>query len=98
MPLFLPKCISCKHIFVEPTFVHLENGESTKRCKAFPNGIPLEIFENKFDHENPYPGDNGIRFELDDELKEYKPIHKQIHLERKTLKDRILGIFRKINE
>lgn len=35
------------------------------RCNAFPEypGIPREIDNMRFDHRNPYPGDNGIRWE-----------------------------------
>jgi len=32
-------------------------------CKAFPKGIPDEIFNNEHDHTKPYKGDNGIQFE-----------------------------------
>lgn len=32
-------------------------------CKAFPDGIPLVIFNGEYDHNESYPGDNGIRFE-----------------------------------
>jgi hypothetical protein len=31
-------------------------------CAAFPNGIPAEIADGKFDHSKPYLGDSGIRF------------------------------------
>jgi hypothetical protein len=40
------------------------------RCKAFPDEIPLEVLTTEHDHREPYPGDGGIRFELDPELDE----------------------------
>lgn len=48
------KCFFCKHIIVDGTL--------DRKCKAFPDGIPEEIISGKFNHEKPYPGDNGIRF------------------------------------
>ncbi len=34
-------------------------------CAAFPDGIPAAIYVEGFDHRHPYPGDGGVRFELD---------------------------------
>ncbi len=31
-------------------------------CVAFPNGIPADIFDGRFDHTQPYPDDGGFRF------------------------------------
>lgn len=48
-----PTCWYCAHKF--PTF--------KRTCKAFPNGIPDEIWQGHNPHTDPYPGDLGIRFE-----------------------------------
>lgn len=39
---------------------------SSFTCDAFPDGIPWEIQIGQNDHRDPYPGDNGIRFEPKD--------------------------------
>lgn len=36
---------------------------SKNACTAFPDGIPEEIYNNRYDHTQPYPGDAGIRFD-----------------------------------
>ena len=33
------------------------------RCEAYPDGIPMKILANLVDHQKPYPGDHGIRYE-----------------------------------
>jgi hypothetical protein len=33
-------------------------------CKAFPDGIPSEIAFGDMTHEEPYPGDQGTRYEM----------------------------------
>ena len=51
-------------------FCNFYNGGNT--CLAFPVAIPYVIVENLHDHRIPYPGDNDITFETDDEAgKEY---------------------------
>lgn len=53
--IIIPKlCLECVHLFGPPTF----------RCKAFPKGIPDKVL-NVVTHypDQPFRGDNGIRFE-----------------------------------
>lgn len=45
-------CVVCRHLF-----------EGERACKAFPKGIPDDIYWGKHDHHEPYPSDNGIQFE-----------------------------------
>lgn len=44
------QCLSCIH----------RDSENPLKCKAFPDGIPIIIFGNGFDHRYPFPGDGGI--------------------------------------
>ena len=53
VPLFSDVCSMCKHWFVKPG----------GKCKAFPDGIPTEIWEGKNKHTEPYGGDHGLQFE-----------------------------------
>ncbi len=48
-------CTSCTHLDREH---RLE-----RRCKAFPRGIPEEIWDGKNDHRKPVRGDHGIQYE-----------------------------------
>jgi hypothetical protein len=51
-------CEDCKHLdrSNRPTGTPLG-------CKAFPEGIPDEIYVYGEDPTKPYPGDNGVRLE-----------------------------------
>ena len=50
------QCLDCKHYL------------GLWECAAYPGGIPEKIRTAEHDHRDPYPGDNGIRFEpIDDE-------------------------------
>jgi hypothetical protein len=58
-------CTLCNHF----------NRESPirRRCKAFPEGIPLEIWKGENDHTQPFDDDNGILYK--------KYIHKNPRIE-----------------
>lgn len=49
-PLWFDRCWTCAH------------ATSPTTCAAFPDGVPKQIQRGDFDHANPFPGDNGIRF------------------------------------
>lgn len=51
-----PLCLACKHLD--------RDNVDRRACNAFEEGIPDEIWTNRHDHHEPYPGDSGIRFEL----------------------------------
>lgn len=50
-------CENCVH------FMSDLNGRIA--CKAFPLGIPIELFAGARDHDRPYPGDMGYRYTAD---------------------------------
>jgi len=52
-------CFYCRHFDTAP---------GDFRCSAFPDGIPRSITRAKTSHFLPWPGDNGIVFELNPKL------------------------------
>ncbi len=59
-------CDVCKHYRGEIS----KNGGRRVCCDAFPDGIPRYIFNLGYDHREPYPNDNGIRFKMKPDLSE----------------------------
>lgn len=47
----ISQCGLCKH--KKPGIV----------CDAYLDGIPPQLLDNEVSHKQPYPGDNGIKFE-----------------------------------
>ena len=47
----ISQCLNCRH--------WVRGGV----CRAFPQGVPDVILENKVSHLKPYKGDKGIQFE-----------------------------------
>ena len=48
----LSQCVWCRH-----------RADGGDRCRAFPDGIPDAILNNRHDHNDPYDGDHGVRYE-----------------------------------
>jgi len=66
----IPRCSSCKH--VDEKAKRRPSGALYLGCAAFPDGIPDAIYWNQVFHDQPYPGDHGIQFELDPEFADDK--------------------------
>ena len=48
---FSSQCYNCDHY---------NPAQMTHICKAYPNGIPPEVWTGKVTHDNPYKQDNNI--------------------------------------
>lgn len=61
-------CTRCAHIHFDKIHTPEFRGYT---CAAFPAGIPKEIRTGENRHTTPFPGDNGIQFEMasEEELK-----------------------------
>lgn len=46
------QCMSCRH----------RDSQNPMKCTAFPDGIPMLIFSNGYDHRMPFPGDHNIQW------------------------------------
>ena len=51
------QCFSCTRLYKN------QDGVKGFFCPAFPDGVPDDILTNFRTHVEPYPGDNGIRFD-----------------------------------
>jgi hypothetical protein len=52
--VFSPICVWCSR---------LQDNGANRRCEAFPDGIPSDIWEGQTDHRQSYPGDHGLQFD-----------------------------------
>ncbi len=71
MTLYERLCNLCKH-----------RHKGRMVCDAFPERIPLEIFQMYADHREPYEGDGGILFEPQDDGEKTKERLAKVHVRK----------------
>lgn len=62
IPIYSEVCSRCMHLKLKPSSEFTE-GHPTGRCKAFPDGIPREIWFGWNQHTSPFEGEYGVQFE-----------------------------------
>ena len=55
-----PSCARYRSMFSNEG---MAKGATEPFCAAFPDGIPEDIWENRFDHRQPHEGDHGLQWE-----------------------------------
>lgn len=72
----IPQCALCVHLRMEPE----------RTCAAYRLGIPDGIWDNREDHRQPQPGDNGVRWESLDGTEYPQPAEEKAFLEQMAAK------------
>ena len=70
-------CVFCRYFNSEA----FEESSLSRKCKAFEDRIPGEIWAGEVDHRKPYEGDNGIHFEFQEDTSQLSWPLKDIPLE-----------------
>jgi hypothetical protein len=64
--IYIPICYWCKH------YHNVMRKGSLGKCKAFPDGIPNEVWDSTLDHRKPINGDKSIQFEQVEDMKDVR--------------------------